>query len=295
MASILERRIKGLLDDVIDVAFSDETGDARTRYKNYDLYILSKENSSSAGMWHAPVPGDKAHRRAWIDVYNPSLGAGEMAGTFVHELSHQVDWIRNGTTGHKRPFYEAFEKLIHATLDMGILTLEDYEGLSWGSHSNKVKAIVEKYVPKDVCYRIPDDAVVIKVYNCFPLKDLLKQSGYGWNGIEQTWEKEVTGNLADEEKRLAEIGVTRDDAGTKGCHYAVTELGMYVDAPVYLEATGNTYEKREELKKRGFFYRAERKSWLLKVKTSAVRGVMEEFTKDSLLGDINITVLRVKK
>ena len=298
MATVLEKRIKKLLDDITDLAMKNEPEAVVKRYKDYDLFIVNKEFSSFAGRWFGPRIDDKdktKYRRPYIEVYNLSRGASETAGTLLHELSHQVDYVRHGDTGHQKPFYEAYAQLIYASLDLGILSRKDYESLEWGSDKNKVMAIVNRYEPHPVKYSM-NDVMIIKAYNCYDQKEELKKRGYGWNAIELSWEKEAE-DLEAEERYLRGLGAIRVNAGVKEkrFHYTTEKYSMYVDAIAYIEAIGETYAKKEDLKKRGFVFNQARKSWVLRTKTSVVKKMMEELSSDANYEGIIFKTMKVNK
>ena len=136
---MLHERLKKLMDDIIDVAFSsnDDISDyTKKRFKWFKLYVLPKESKTSSGRYIIDT-----HT---IEIYNSRLGGDHMAKCCLHELSHHIDWCLNGTTGHKDPFYAVYAKLIYASLDMGILQLSNFED-SWSSDSEKVQEIIKGY------------------------------------------------------------------------------------------------------------------------------------------------------
>ena len=282
---LLERRIKRYMDDIIDVAFPDKEETDIARYKNYHLKILPKENSSSSG--HYIYDGNK------IEIYNPSLGECHLAKCCLHELSHHIDRMQNGKSGHQQPFYDVYAKLIYASLDMKILTVKDFDD-NWSSDANKVKKIVKEYVPKPVDYCLQKD-VLIRVYNGFIFKDVLKLRGYKWNGIEQVWERMHGFNSPEEEAFLSEMGVFKlpDNATPpKGAYYKIEEAEMHIKAIIYLIAEGDTYKFKDTLKEYGFYYKPEDKTWVLKLKANDKNWMLKQLKEDARLKGCSIKVMK---
>lgn len=284
---MLNKRIKKFLDDIIEVAFPDKDKTERKKYKDYSLNILVKENTSTSGMYRENSKS--------IEVYNPSLGSKHLAKCCLHELSHHIDACQHGTSGHQKPFYEIYAKLIYASLDMGILEKKDFDD-HWSSDQNKVRTIVEKYIPHPVDYK-PDDNPMIRVYNGFKCKEQLKRNGYRWNGIEQVWEKMVQKELGEEEQFLSDLGILKQPADyveLPETYYAIINPEMYIDAIVYIAAEGNTYDRRERLKEYHFYFSKEKKLWLCKVKASELKNMLKSLETESDLSGIRFGVLKRK-
>lgn len=284
---MLNKRIKKFLDDIIEVAFPDKDKTERKKYKDYSLNILVKENTSTSGMYRENSKS--------IEVYNPSLGSKHLAKCCLHELSHHIDACQHGTSGHQKPFYGIYAKLIYASLDMGILSVKDFDD-NWSSDQNKVRAIVAKYVPHPVEYKSEFNPVA-RVYNGFSVKEALKQNGYRWNGVEQVWEKNIYRNREEEEKFLADSSISKQPAEyveLTGPYYVIVQPEMYVDAVVYIAASGDTYEKKETLKKYHFYFSKDKKMWLCKVKSSELEHMMKSLKTDETLKGLSFGVLKRK-
>lgn len=244
--NVLDKRIKRIMDDIIDVAYKNEDPIMKKKFHQYKLSIIPTENESKSG--------DYAPATRQIRVYNPSLGTRHMAKCCIHELSHHIDCMLHGTSGHQKPFYEIYKRLAYASLDMGILRKRDFYD-SKSSDRNKVIKFIEQYEPHKVAYKMPEDKY-IAVKNCFKQKDALKEAGYKWNSVEQTWEKETE----DQEADIAFL----EKIDCK--EYVIKSSDMYVKAVVYIAATGKTFDIKDTLKDEGFFFDKDTKLW--KKKTS---------------------------
>jgi len=281
--SILEKRVKRILDDIIDVAYADRSEQQRKLFKWYDYNVIPKEVGSYCGRYIY-----KGHR---IEIHNGSLGPSHLAKCSLHELAHHIDYIENGTSGHQKPFYEAYTKLIYASLDMGILNKNDFDD-NWSSDRNKVKKIVSLYQRTDVAYE-KKDMQTIKVYNSFKIKDTLKARDYGYNPIEYTWEKDFESGLEIEEAiYLESLNVKREKGGSnlKNTYFEIQKMNMYIDALVLIGVTGNTYEKKEYLKPYGFYYKPEGKTWIAKCKSSEQETFIKTLNEDPNLSGLQFGI-----
>ncbi len=282
----LNLRIKKVLEDIIDVAYRDEDEETRRRYKGFQFYVVNKEVKSTSGMYH--YDGHK------IEVYNPRLGIRHMSKCAIHELSHHIDLCKNGISGHQKPFYEEYTKLMYASLDMGILTQEDFYD-DWSSDRNKVRRIADAYVPHPVEYN--SEQQTIKVLKGFSVKDELKSQGYKWNGLEQVWEKPVE-TLEEDMAYLKSIGVPRltEDSGefNSGPSYRIDVNGLYVESVVYVTVSGYTYPIKEILKQYGFFYQKEPGRWAAKGTAEEMNALLKRIEQDEALESYKFSILARK-
>ncbi len=268
---MLEKRIKQYLDDIIDEAYKDVPEDQRKRYHWFKLYIRTKENSSSSGMYHVT-----SHI---IEIYNPSLGEKHLAKTCLHEVSHHIDWCQNGFTGHKKPFYDAYRRLIYASLNLSILKTADFYD-EWSSDHAKVLKIVEAYVPHKVDYQKPTQTVV-RVKNCYVQKEFIKENGYYWNSVEQVWEK-TTEDTKKEEQFLTSIGIRpASEQSMSAPQYTIEQTDIYINAIVYIKAEGKTYDEREFLKKSGFHFREKERIWAKKTTADELEKELKTLAKEA--------------
>lgn len=265
-------RIKKMLEDIIDVAYPYETPEERARYKKFYIEILPKEKKSASGHYVL-----KTHA---IQVYNLSLGEKHLAKCCLHELSHHIELRRTGNTGHQKSFYEVYTKLIYAALDMGIMEKHDFDD-NWSSDANKVRKIVQAYIPHKVEYK--KETRTIYVRDCFSMKDLLKERDYKWSGLEKAWVKDVD-DEEDEITYLESIGV---------CSYEVKDSTLQIDLPCYIGAVGETYSIKDQLKERGFHFKKEKKCWIKQVKDKeAVKSVIKDLEKEEIFRGIKFVEMR---
>ena len=283
---LLQQRVKKYLDDIIDVAFKDEESSKRKRYKAYKLCFLTAEKTSFNGRY---FPLD-----CKIEINNPSNGPKSLAATCLHELSHHIDHIKHGKSGHQKPFYEIYAQLIYASMDMGILDESDFTR-QYSQDRSKVQAILKKYEPTPVEY-VNTSKQIICVYNTFDIKDKLKDRNYKWNNIEQAWEKQP-GSIKKATAWLQGIGVVEVDEDSpvpKTPYYIIKNSDIHIDAIIYIGAQGNTYEKKDLLKDRGFFFRKQDKMWLCKVKASELNEKLSELRNDAELTDCRFGIIKRK-
>lgn len=274
----LNIRIKRIMDDIIDVAYADVDAGLRRRFHSFLLDIQNKEVKSTSGMYH-----ERDHR---IEVYNPRLGVRHMAKCSIHELSHHIDTCLNGHSGHKAPFYEAYAKLAYASIDMGILTKDDFYHDTWSSDQNKVRDIMDKYTAHPVEYTIPESKIVC-VKNCYAQKESLKSAGYRWNSVESIWEKAVD-DVEAEFEFLKGLGCSD--------FYEQDEFDMHVNAVTYICATGKTFACKDALRSYGFWYDGDGgKMWKKKILAAEAEAFLEELRKQRSFAEVEFAYVKQTK
>ncbi len=267
----VEYKLKNLLNDIIDIAFTGRPESDLKRFKWFTLHVTGKEVTSTSGTYNV-----KTHT---INLYNLSLGEKHLAKCALHELSHHIDWCINGYTGHKKPFYDVYKALIYASLNMGVLKKEDfYDEIS--SDGGKVRKIVDEYIPHPVKYK-KKDTPVVKIYNSYKVKDLLQKREYHWNSLEKIWEKNVE-DIENEKKWLEENKISCMEIKGEP-YYTVSQSNMYVDAVITLVVEGETYKVRNVLKEYGFYFVYEKKIWKKQVKASEIDALREKMRGDERL------------
>lgn len=270
----LDKRIKHIMDDIIDVAYADIEGPMRLPLHTYTIEILAKEVTSTSGMYS---PRDKH-----IQVYNARLGQRHMAKCCIHELSHHIDMMLHGKTGHQAPFYEAYAKLAYASIDMGILEVADFYNDTWSSDQNKVRRIMDAYVPHVVSYKMPEDEIIC-VRNGYEKKEELKAAGYKWNKIEQVWERSVQDKDADI-AFLASLGDMD--------YYIQAVTEMHVAAITYIQTGGKTYDSRESLRADGFYFHQKSKTWRKKMPADQAEKFMKELKRKDVYKNVEFSFVK---
>lgn len=272
---MLNDRIKIYLDDIIDVAFAGESVENIKKYKSYNLKILNKECRTSGGMY--------IFNGCQIQVYNPSLGTKHLAKCCLHELSHHIDYMKHGTSGHQKPFYEIYEKLIFASLNMGILQKEDFDD-KWAADQNKVRKIVARYIPEPVDY-MSKEMKVIKIKNGFNIKNSLRKRGYTWNALEQVWEINYT-----KDEYLFLYGCISQYPIYGKPYFYIEDTGMYINAIITIEASGNITS--DILKPYGFYYNKYASRWQTKIHTNDAEELFKKLRNDKKLTGISFKLAK---
>lgn len=138
----LEDTIKKNLCAIIDEAYKDDSLENRRKYKNFSIYIFPDKTCTSVGGTYYP---DKKVVR----IYNFDEGPLAITGTTLHELSHHIDCMQHGKSGHGKPFYGIYKRLMYTAFDMGQVSpkkLREYTLESIYREKNKVLAIIDEYL-----------------------------------------------------------------------------------------------------------------------------------------------------
>lgn len=244
---MVSSRVKSVLDKIIDHAYAREREFRRAMYKDFKISIIDRHLNSKNG--------DYDERTQTIRVVNPEDGAERIAKTCLHELAHHIDYVKNGKTGHQKPFYAVYARLIYSALDLHVIEKKDFEAetMHRSRDYSKVQQIIKAYVPSDQKTKSPDYIVVL-VRSSYEQKDTLKEKGFKWDPIERAWSIVAK---KDQEEAITQY------LKTIGCNnYSVSNYGLKIDVQHYVSVTGDTYPYREILKSHGFRFVPKDKSWI---------------------------------
>lgn len=235
-------RIKQILNDIVDTAYADS--EKKDLYKKFYVEV-SAQNMKS---FH----GDYRSTNHHIRIFNTYRDDASIVVTTIHELTHHVDFVNRGKTDHSKEFYSVFKDLLFAALDMNLFTVDKFlSATSDASDSNKVKAIIKDYVPKEIGYK--NDKNLISVKNGYAAKEVLKSRGYMFNKVNGTWEREVESECMQAEKFFLE---------NLYLQYEVTSAtSIAFSKKTYIVAGKGSFEIRDKLKQDGFSYDSKLKSW----------------------------------
>ena len=258
----LSNELKRQMNDIIDVAYKNEAPHIIRQYQRFAIFGTTKTLRSRHG--DCLFDDDKS---SIIRILNlAGRDPNDVLITTIHEVAHHIDFSIRGASGHDKDFYAVMKRLLCAALDMGILTLYDLvdEDRIEESHSSgrrKVGKMMADYVPQPIAYK--QNISTLLVYNCYFIREHLKNREYRWNGLDKAWVKELQmSEIESEKKFLISLGVSEDDIkeqSSKGvsirqrkivCLYNVPF--EFKDIPKELGYRWNTTEKRKYWEKRIF-------------------------------------------
>ena len=249
----VEYDLKQKLDSIIDFAYRNATKEDEPRlekYKYFKIKYTDKSYSSFLARYH--------HKDSFIEMTSGSY-RGENINqyvTLIHELSHHIQAVKYGKwcsewkawvysesviKTHGKEFYEIFERLLHAALDMKILNLDDVRNMPHvSSGHNKIQKMLDRYVPctEDECTNNICNNIRIYCYNSFNCKDALKQDGYKYNSIVRAWYKELPATNQNKEKqKLLSYGLKEEDIIIKDSNLLVdmkAEVAKKISSKCYI-------------------------------------------------------------
>lgn len=242
--------IRKMLSDIVGVAYADSNPDTLAKYQSFFLELSEKDAKSYGGYY--TFKDKKIRIVGW-----KGKTARELIRVCIHELAHHIETRDTGRSGHGSAFYVAYEKLLFAALDMGILSVEEIKRVSDETNytdNNKVLKILSKYVPNKVSYK--DDVKKIHTYNSYAIKDILKSRGYKFSSADNSWYKEITDVVSEKEFLLSYLS-EKDIQIVDGAKIHKREKHEII-------VCGNTYNHKDVLKQRGYRATKDGALWLWK-------------------------------
>lgn len=203
----IEWELKNKLIKIIEYAYKDSEDPKKERYTWFRLKIETKDMKTKNGQYNTDTHV--------IQIFN-TIGTDEGSNikTLLHEVSHHIDWVIHGKTGHQKEFYEVYAKLLYSALDLGYVSMKDFKDMDYRSRDyNKVQKILDEYNPHPVENTEDEKTFQIKVSNAYEQKEQLKKRKYFWNKLSKTWDKDGLDEegVNTEKGALEELGFEDED------------------------------------------------------------------------------------
>ncbi|MDF2881303.1 MAG: hypothetical protein K0R54_1860 [Clostridiaceae bacterium] len=163
------------------------------KFKKFDIEIKSEERKTIHGRYYL--------KQKKIEIFNLSRPTNHIITTAIHEVSHHIDCMIRYDSDHTKEFYEIMHLLLINAIGMGIISKKDIIAVS----DNADKFRLEKYFGDINNWKVPllsykNNELAVKVRNCYKIKDKLKERGYRYSPLEQSWEKIINMDMENEEK-----------------------------------------------------------------------------------------------
>lgn len=241
---------------LIDICFKDETQSNKTKFKKFKLELVGKEYASRLGCYNTKT---KVIQLSGLDVYCRC----DVIITFLHEVSHHIEFIKYSQTGHQKTFYDIHIKLLKTAVDLGLLKTEDITDNKTSKAGNRKKlgkmmmgykangnSTLSDFMNTDFLNLLPEvveNRQIIKV-KCQPEdRYVLKDSSYRWNSSELIWEKSVK-NLEEYNKEIKFLI-------KQGYQNIKIDKQTYYARFIKVCAFGNTYLNKETIASLGYKYK----------------------------------------
>lgn len=134
--------------------------------------------------------GDYDRRTHQIRIFNCHKSENvNTVLTLLHEASHHIDWVIRGTTNHDKHFYYVHKQLLYSAFDLNKITKEEVLDMERVSMSDKkIRKMAYEYTPKGKHEKVEKNGLVdFAVFNCYSVKDTLKENGFRWNATLKAW------------------------------------------------------------------------------------------------------------
>lgn len=223
------------------------------RIPHFFVELVDKNLKSKHGHYES--------KKRKILIFNLGRSFPFVLATTTHEVAHHVENMLEGDTGHSKIFYKYLKELHEKAIELGYYTYDDIKD-KWD-----VTKMVKHHGVIDVKYASTNDNYenkrIIKVFNSFSYKDLLKKRNYQYNKLEKCWSKEALINNLQEEINFLKIHSKQVDV-------QLTKLAdVVVTIPIYFKVTGSSkaFELKDKLTECGYKwkgYNVKGKYWVKK-------------------------------
>ena len=272
-------KIKKILEDIIDRAYPDVSEYTKKQYKRFFLEIIPKELKSKSGCYFSST------RK--IEIYNLTNNPKTILKVCIHQLAHHIDYCNRGSSDHQKEFYACYRRLLYAAMNMRIITPDQLKSDFLHADGGKVRKIVEEWHPNYTSYK--SDMFIIRAIGAYEFRHILRERGYKWNRMEETWDKELPEEECDSEKSFLR---------QKGINYKEMQAADFnIEVVGYLVCQKDSFQYKDALKENGFHFHTEgkRKYWRKKVPMPEMKKEIERLHKDVRLLGAEFVIKAPKK
>lgn len=231
----VEYELKQQLDSIIDYAYKDASLESDPKLNTYKWYKIVFKNRKVK-----TFNGRYCSKGRIIEMYPKGYANENKYKTLIHELAHHIQFqkygkynpkyecsvLNEGIKAHGDEFYNEYQKLLYAALDLNILNYQDMINMPKNSDDyTKIQDMLSAYCPTDSNnVNTEKSSKRIYCYNSYNQKDSLKENGYSYNVQIKAWHKPIEDGQVEKEKEyLQELGIKDSDIIIKD---ALTMLDM---------------------------------------------------------------------
>lgn len=253
-----EAILKNHLNEIIRNAYYDADEELMERYLGFRLYVEDKSLRSYSGIYYC--------QSKTIKIFDIDASPSNNISTLLHEVAYHIDFVQHGKSGHQKPFYDAFRKLLYSALDLGKVQLDDIQALKHrNTDYNKVLKMLREYQRSPAHIDLESrEMKTVKVLNGFEVRENLKGMGMKWNHVEMVWEMTVDCDVLDGViDALADLDVGANNIRVCDGHVMNFVSAKYREQHCkgFVVVSGNTYPIKDKLRRLGFRWNGEYKEW----------------------------------
>ncbi|MGG1571638.1 hypothetical protein [Fictibacillus sp. NRS-1165] len=239
-----------ILCDIAGYAYPDEEY-PDNKFTKFFIEVSNKELKSKHGHYQRGMGKRK------IVIFNLSRPNEHIITTTIHELAHHIDSCLRGKSDHTKEFYAVHYRLLCTAIGMGIISKDS----CLTATDNADPERLDKYFGDIESWDIPEinykkDSVIIKVFNSFLIKDLLRERGYRYNKNDSSWEKEIPTTIQE-----SELGVVSEWVDPQYIK-VIAATDITIEKTLYI-LVSDCYKHKEYLSQNGYRWQAFnfKKSW----------------------------------
>ncbi|MBE7072600.1 MAG: hypothetical protein E7383_07630 [Ruminococcaceae bacterium] len=231
----LQRQMKQYKDELLKTAFGDLSDEEKKSYSAVFVELCRDIRKSN-----------ERYNDRRITIYNLYRQESEIINSLIIGLAHHVDFCRHGETDNTQGFRDIYQDILFKALDADKLSYDELKNSNDYQTKKPIRNILASYWRDE---SKTESERIIEVRNCYDIRDVLKNSGFVYNELLQSWEKRFP--FGEIRKVSANLAALKPDVAitTRSVNRMVFEFTAYVCI------TGKTYDYRDILKDNGYRFR----------------------------------------
>lgn len=225
-------------------------------YSIIDLDILKSYENFTITLSKKILKKNESYLNREFVIYNLYRQEAELVNSLIICLAHHIDYCNTGETKKSSPeFIGLYEKILHTALNSNMLDYEQLRKSNDYQNQKRLQEVLSSYWYSDIG---KDENIILEIYNCFKIKDILKSQGFRYNVSYGSWELEVPRNqFTDFQNSLKKL----DDKiiiKSRNCNKIV----FVVDC--LIEVVGKSFKYKDQLKANNYYF--SNGKWIKKIK-----------------------------
>ena len=251
----LRKNLKKMAEILIEQSFPDKPNSVKEKYKEFNLTVTATKYRSRLGCYNMLT------KTIELSGINDEC-RHDIIITYIHELSHHIEYINTGNSGHQKSFYDIHTTLLKTAVDMEIIKLEDIVDNQTSSAGNRNKLAkmmigykkkhtlpLSSYMNTKFLDDMPEIIMVnqtIQVKSLPQNKQILKDMDYKWDASLLVWTKTI--------KYKEDYNKELEFLRKSGFYNMKIDGKTFFTQTIKISIYGDTYNNKDELVKMGYTY-----------------------------------------
>lgn len=242
----MHNKLRIKLLELIEIVYMNIDEDIKKSYSNFKITLSKKMQKKN-----------QSYSNREFVICNLYRQEAELVNSLIICLAHHIDYCNTGETKRSSPeFVQVYQDLLYAALSNHFLDYIELRNSNDYKEQKKIREVLSTFWDDS---KINEEHLILEVYNCYQIKEILKSQNYKYNSSYGSWEIEVeSSQLFDLQNSLKKLD-ERIILNTRSTHKIIFVIDCLI------EVIGKSYKYRKKLKENKYFFKDGK--WVKKIKS----------------------------